>query len=417
MGAGASIGSHAPSGDELIQRVKRKFPDAETESNNFLDVCQGVVDMPIYGRPMLEKFIKDEFYGLKPSDAIHKRLPLYQWPALFTTNYDDLVEKAYEDVRRESEGKTPRCIPVLREHSSYALHKWDELKFFKLMGCISQERDEEGKMVLTRSDYNRDSKRRRRMLETLRDFVKDGTILYVGYSFRDRLAFELIDEAYDLFGMENIAYSFALIPNFESDSKLDHMLKQRKIIPLPYTFEYLITKLSEEKPTISLEVKKKKTLNLKGMLIDIPYTDFQEYGEYFEILCEESFEREAKGTPNPNEWDETREFFRGKVTGWGPFIKGWDFKRDIYKRKKGIRERIKEELEKTDPKDNCALLILGSSGLGKSILLKRIASDFYKAGTPIIMLRPYGTDFDYKLIDKFCEEMREKLDNGKVRMP
>lgn len=414
LGAGASIRSQAPSGAELIQKIKKKFPDAESESNNFLDVCQEVADTPGYGRPTLEKFIRNEFYGLKPGESTHKKLPLHQWPAIFTTNYDDLVEKAYEDVYRGSGEKTPRCIPILREQASYALNKWDELKLFKLLGCTTEE-SEEGRMVLTRSDYNRDSKRRRRMLETLSDFVKAGTILYIGYSFRDRLVFEVIDEAYDLVGKDNISYSYALVPGFEPDTKLDHMLKERRIIPLPYTFESFMEKLLEEEPTVSVEGKMAKTLNLKGMKIEIRYKDFEEYEEYFEILCEEALEKGSKKNPNPGDKEEIREFFRGKIDGWRPFIEKWDFERDIYKKKGGLKERVKEELEKTDPKDNNAILIQGPSGLGKSILLKRLAYDFYKSGTPIIILFPYRTAFDYKLIDKFCEEIREKLNkDGKV---
>ncbi|MCH7613698.1 MAG: glycosyltransferase, partial [Candidatus Marinimicrobia bacterium] len=53
-------------------------------------------------------------------------------------------------------------------------------------------------MVLSRADYNRALIRRRKYLELLSDFVKTGTIVFIGYSFGDHLVLDIIDDIIEI---------------------------------------------------------------------------------------------------------------------------------------------------------------------------------------------------------------------------
>jgi len=191
VGAGASLGSDAPSGKKLVDLIKDEFFDIDFEEigYNLLDICQEIKDS---GRgEELKRFIRKKFTEPKPS-AAHLKLPIYPWAAIFTTNYDNLIKESFEKYFDESGGVSKVCKPVIRGDNSIYLTKQDEVYLFKLMGDAKRD-DPEECMVLTRGDFNNRPTSRRTMLDLLSNFAHQGRVLYVGYSFKDRIIFELID--------------------------------------------------------------------------------------------------------------------------------------------------------------------------------------------------------------------------------
>lgn len=61
---------------------------------------------------------------------------------------------------------------------------------------------------LVESDYNRKLRQRGQLFKLLFDYAKDGTIIYIGYSFRDRLAREIIDEVAEDVGIDRLPWSW-----------------------------------------------------------------------------------------------------------------------------------------------------------------------------------------------------------------
>ena len=107
LGAGASFASQCPSGDKLAQMIHQEFlPGSSLQSLDLLDVCGTVLDTPGVDRSALEEFIRKKL-DAQPSLA-HKNLCLNQWQAIFTTNFDDLVEIGY----RITPNRKQRCEPV-----------------------------------------------------------------------------------------------------------------------------------------------------------------------------------------------------------------------------------------------------------------------------------------------------------------
>ncbi|CAG0952201.1 hypothetical protein METP3_00279 [Methanosarcinales archaeon] len=401
LGAGASLSSGGPTGKDLIQLIKEDFKDIDfgDVGNNLLDVCQEIDDNG-HG-PQLKRFISKIFYGLEPSSA-HPKLPSFPWPVIYTTNYEDLIEKTFEECYLKNPENARRCKQILRGDRQYYLKNKEEVLLFKIMGDSKRD-DPLESPVLTRNDFNLRALDRKRMLELLSSFVIDGEVLYIGYSFQDRIIFEVIDELSKNFG-DRIGKSYALVPSIERGSKIEQLLIKRNIIPLPLTFEEFIKELEEEKP-VSLVGKNRHDilLKLKYGEASIPYKEYKEYEEYFKIINEYALsELFDKGEL---EEEKVRSFLRSRSESWEPFIKNWDFKRNIYLK---IKSELESELNKKGPENNDAIIIEGGGGLGKSILLKRLAYDFYEAGNPVIILNSYLDNFDYKLIDKFCEHVNQQ---------
>jgi len=409
IGAGASISSKAPKGDDLVELIKKEFSDIDFEGlgNNLLEVCQEIDEMGRFHE--LNEYIKRIFYGLKPS-ATHNILSDYDWSIIFTTNYDNLIESTFED-NYKNDDFAKLCKPFFRGDKPFRKNKKDEIKLLKLMGDIQRD-DVEERAVLTRKEYIKRANSRKKMLSNLSDYIHDGSVLYIGYSFRDRIVWELIDELIEEIGIEPDV-SYALVPNMNSDPKIERNLNTRRIIPIPITLEDFAKALKESGPASRTDQDRRLNhivLKLKYSEVNIPYSDYKEFNEEFKILSENIFT--YKFEKSLTEKEKIEKFLKGQSESWEPLEKNWDFRRDIYFE---LEKRVQLEMQKDRPEENNTLLLLGGGGLGKSIMLQRIAYETYKQGYPVIILNSYQTNFDRKLIAKFCDDVNKGLDPAKEK--
>ena len=221
LGAGATVGAGGPDSGQLVRLVKENFPLSDQHCTNLFDVFESVIEE--YDRKLLNDFIRDMLETLKPTEA-HLELTKYDWAAIFTTNYDDLLEEAY----RCSERLKP-LRPVVHENFSEWLADRSKVRLFKMMGCIRSDPSDIGsRMVLSRSDYHRALGKRRKYFECLYDALKGGSVVFIGYSFDDNIVLDTIGELLDTYGIDNIPRSYALFPNHgRSQKEQDRFLKKK----------------------------------------------------------------------------------------------------------------------------------------------------------------------------------------------
>jgi len=408
LGAGASHAAGGPTGTKLTEMIKSNFPKIDQSRNDFIEVCQDVVDTPPYDKNMLEEFVREKLLSLQPSSS-HKAMTKYNWAAIFTANFDDLVEVAY----RTTPDASKRCIPVYSNNPQVTPGDRSKVYLFKLMGCVQAQASESGQMVLSRADYNRALKRRGKYLELLLDFIKAGTIVFVGYGFGDRLALDVIDEVRDRYGIERLPWSYALFEKLETNEKSTYMFQSRKVRPVECSYEDFFTYLEKNGET-SQKMDIAREVHIQSMGYDLRVSEEQarQDAEYFEVLTDEKFNEEA---------GEKDDFFKGVNKSWGAFREGWDFKRAIYmspqvKSEAGVtngllKDRVFAELTKRDTEENKVLLITGMAGVGKTMLLRRIAHDVYKGGfAPVVFINVAGINFDYKRLASFIENLNHQID-------
>jgi adenine C2-methylase RlmN of 23S rRNA A2503 and tRNA A37 len=109
-------------------------------------------------------------------------LPRYSWRAIYTTNYDEFVERAYLEAK--AAGFAERlCHPVLHPDDLQGLAS-GAVPLIKLHGSVSQGL----RTVLSETDYLDG------YVESIQLFLHrltadrfEGSVLFVGYSFRDHL--------------------------------------------------------------------------------------------------------------------------------------------------------------------------------------------------------------------------------------
>lgn len=99
----------------------------------------------------VQDFIRDYFRRLQPAE-FHRDIPKYKWRAIFTTNYDDLVETVYQ------EESTPIQRPHIVLSNSDPLDSVhigeNKVPLVKLHGCLTRTRDAGLPLILTTDQYN-----------------------------------------------------------------------------------------------------------------------------------------------------------------------------------------------------------------------------------------------------------------------
>ena len=85
-------GSKPPNSTELAQELIEQF-SITTESRDLAKVAE-LIDIR-KGRAPLEAFLRKSLADLAP-DQVFQWLTSFRWRAIFTTNYDRAIERAYE---------------------------------------------------------------------------------------------------------------------------------------------------------------------------------------------------------------------------------------------------------------------------------------------------------------------------------
>jgi hypothetical protein len=398
IGAGMSTLSGLPDGWTLTNNIKAKFPKIDQGSDDFMQICDDVVYTPPYNRQELIDFIKTELSTFKPS-KYHLMLTKYLWSTIFTTNFDNVIEVAYNI----SQDKVKYCNPVIVNIPTVNLNDKKKVNLFKIMGCINAS-TEDGEMVLSQSDFHLAIQKRNLYLRLLSDIVKNGTILYLGYSFKDKIVTDIIKDLHRIHGTEKMPWSYWLSKEgIPTDEKTKYFYSSHKIIPIQFTieqfFEYLETNFKNEQKEPAIKAAFIK-LNIKGKTVNVDQDTFNLIASYFTIFNESILQQD------PGKKDE---FLMGSNLSWGAFNSNWDFNREIYSE---IYSKVTREIEKSEVEHNKIFRVTGMPGVGKSFLIKRLAFDIYSKNNTPVFIHDTTSKFDFKAITSFLEAVNKSYDEN-----
>jgi hypothetical protein len=184
LGAGAAVPSGAPTGAQLAQKLWRVVANSDSQSDDLIETS-GILERRFGRRPLVDAVIQS-LEKLSPTGGL-LAIPRFPWHAIFSTNFDKLVEKAYQT----------NDIPLVAIRSNYDLtyrESTTETKLYKIHGCISQDQSlgDKASMILTEQNYDDFEKYRQSMFALLNSHLLTGDVLVIGQSLRDRHLAELI---------------------------------------------------------------------------------------------------------------------------------------------------------------------------------------------------------------------------------
>lgn len=207
FGAGASIPSGAPTAHQLTQRLS-KLLNTEPEDADLSEIAQLVENRK--GRSALIESVRTALASLRPTAGL-LALPQFDWLAIYTTNYDTLVEQSY----RQSE----RQLNVHRSNYDLSEPKAGITPLYKIHGCITQDQADghNSRILITESDYDDHERYRQSLFIALSQHMFTSDTVIIGQSLKDRHLKDLARKVVSLRGQGVSSRVFLLVHQYDAD--------------------------------------------------------------------------------------------------------------------------------------------------------------------------------------------------------
>lgn len=231
-GAGLSAAAGYPSWASLLRGIveiaQKSVPDLKVAGLQAYFAEGKLLDAAAYLRGAMgaQPFYEALRALLKERDvapsATHKLLARFSFRAIVTTNFDQLIERAYD-------GKLP--VATQRDNNDLAKYLGEGTRFlFKVHGDI----DRPDTIVLTSEEFAQVTVDNKALKSGISALLLTSTLLFVGYSHSDPDLDLFLREHLQVFGKEG-ARRFALMRSGDPKSEIQaDLLQQKSITVLPY---------------------------------------------------------------------------------------------------------------------------------------------------------------------------------------
>lgn len=366
LGAGASVGAlhkdnqKPPVGQGLAKLIAEKFLGHEFVNRPLAQVAElAVSETDLF---TVQAFVASIYEGFYPN-TFHKILPKLVWKAIATTNYDLIVERAYDEVKERLQ--YPVVFKKNGERVEQKLGGKADVLFFKLHGSITDINDPELPLILTIDQYVTYRKNRDRLFQRVKDFAYEYPILFVGHSLIDTDLRQLILELTELGEAKPRSY---LIDPFITDQEI-RFWEGRKITAFKTSFQEFIEYVDANIPP--------QFRVLATSTQEAPHPIFSQFtatnikpSNSLLTLLERDVDYIHKGFKTAD--TDPKAFYKGYFPDWAPIERGLDAKR-------GISDAILSEVFLTSDEEKAhrqeLAVIKGQAGAGKTVILRRVVWD------------------------------------------
>lgn len=299
----------------------------------------------------LQLFIKSIYETIDPR-PFHAIIPRFRWRAIVTTNYDRIVEKAYEKDRDRLQDP----IVLIQDGDLRQLaDATNAVPIFKIHGCVSRATDTNIPFVIATEQYVKHKRGRDQLVTEFRQMAKNHPIIFCGYELSDS---NIVPIMFPLEDKDDRPSYAAINPRF--DEQDERYWARHKMEAINQTFEDFLQALDATVPAnqrrlgqlitgsagaISRWLKVGATLST-GLQVVIN-------GRLRHIEPDMLMEN-----PIPDK------FYRGDSDSWAPIKHNFDFPRNL------TYQLVADATAGgTAPR---FILVKGHAGSGKSVLLKRL---------------------------------------------
>jgi cold shock CspA family protein len=366
LGAGTSLdakdndGHTCPSTSDLGQLLSDEFLGGYLRDGQLSQIAEYAINETDLGR--VQGLIRNTFQDLLPTEA-HIMLSKFVWHGLATTNYDMVIEKAYEQAK---EGlQTPR--PMIEDRDRIDDNRRDprNVTLLKLHGCITRITNQECPLILTPDQYRQYKAGRTRLFNTLKEWGSEHPIVFVGHSVQDPDIRAVLDELGELDKFRPRYYIVAP----DVDGVKERFWGARRITLVKGTFEEFLHALNAAIPS--------SARGLATIMLPSTSHPIQKYFRTHDSISTSTLEFLNNDVVYVNGISATvnvdpKEFYKGYTSGFGPIEQGLDVRRRITDR---ITEDyfIRDQSERSSAPE--VVLVKAHAGAGKSVILHRLAWD------------------------------------------
>ncbi len=395
LGAGASIGAKhpkddkIPNGDELRDALSARFLSGKFGELSLAELSEIAIHQA--GLLEVQGYVRELFLPFTPAEH-HLTITEFPWRAIATTNYDLIIERAYENSDNSAE-----ISRVLSNEDKFdKAFKTGQVPLFKLHGCIDRSNDEDLPLILTPDQYARYKKNRDRLFSGIQDLGAEYTFIFVGYRLQDPNFRSVLANIEDVIGPSRPEW-YLVAPAIENE--IAQMWRDRHISPISLTGADFFEALQERMSPMQL--------GLAGIpkSADPIAKWIAEHTEPSDKL------RNALGT----EWtllheglvaerSDPKQFYKGFDLGWFSIQEELDVRRsmtDDVLYEVALKERAEDESFVE------FFVVKAEAGAGKSVFLKRIAWESCVLGEALCLFLNRDGDIETTIIDEICRLTKE----------
>ncbi len=238
LGAGASVSKEK---SFLSKDIIEFYEDKKQISWGIPDITEFVDALILtngYSREEFDNYVDECLRKYKVTDS-HKILASLSWRLIITTNYDLLVEKAFEEiVGTSNENLKLKVVNTVNDFRG--IQAADEVKYVKLNGCISNKK--QYKLIFSTEDFEKAKKYYKTILDELRNPSDKVNFLSIGYSYSDPFAAKLI-ERIDSYKFRDRRVFYTVDP-YINDAMLP-VYAEKKICVIKATMSEFLNKFKE----------------------------------------------------------------------------------------------------------------------------------------------------------------------------
>jgi Flp pilus assembly protein TadD len=382
LGAGASrdardaAGNHPPSGVQLGAMLSDRFLGGKYKDHPLGQIGEYAISET--DLTTVQEYIRGILEPFEPSDA-HRLMTSFSWHGLATTNYDRLIERAYETTPTALQ--RPKEFIENGDHVDSALRDPRSVMLLKLHGCITRTSNRSCPLILTTDQYIEHRDGRSRIFDHLKNWAHEHPIVFVGHSLQDPDLRAILLELAQL--KEARPRYFAIAPAYD-DIEV-RFWESKRITPLRGTFAEFMSALHMSIPspfrglahaTSSPSLPICKRFKVAGAPLSQACLQFLQTDiDYVKGIA-------TKDPVAPSA------FYKGVNPGWSAIEQGLDVPRRLGDSILSDHFLIPES-EHLDRME--VVVVKAHAGAGKSVLLKRIAWDAaHDYDCLCLFVRPHG---------------------------
>ncbi len=400
LGSGASADAlhkdhgQPPTGQKLADLIAERFLGPEFHNHPLAQVAElAISETDLF---TVQDYIASLFQDFYPN-TFHKLIPRFVWKAIATTNYDLILERAYDAVPDRLQ--RPVVFKKNGERVEQKLSGRADVLIMKLHGSITDTNDPQIPLILTPEQYVMYKKNRSRLFERLTSLSYEFSIVFVGHSISDLNLRTMLLELSELGEAKPRSY----LVNSDITYQEIRYWEGKRITPIKACFKDFIESLDANVPTAFRVLATTSEEREHPIFARFSSTSAKPSKSLLTLLDRDVdflYPGIKTGDTNP------KEFYKGYFPNWDPIEMGLDVKRGL---SDGILSEIflVTEEEKADKQE--LGVILGHAGSGKTVILRRVAWDAAIEFTKLCLaVRPSARP-EYEALNELYNLCKERI--------
>lgn len=265
LGAGSTRNCRHPdggrgfTGDELAQAILKDLNggiDPGLKGISLMQASEFYTSSKGSARKGLDSLIEKLLGNLRPT-AGHYLAAAFPWHTVVTTNYNRVAEDAW--AAAHADGYAANELIPIRTDADIKLHEGNttSTRLFKPHGCITIQKQQQNRMVLTSQDYFKSEKLRKDMYGAIRALANDCSTVFIGYSLTDYTFRNIFYTLYEELGQwTSRSYSVGPIDNPQYRKWLTRSMEDNfKTYVIDETFDTFMLRLTINRGYVHRKLK------------------------------------------------------------------------------------------------------------------------------------------------------------------